>query len=225
MGSSGPILAIDTSTDQVGVALFGTDVAISLTWSAGRRQTVSVLDQVDRTLALAGLRPNGVGAIAVANGPGMFTSLRVGLSLAKGLAHSLDLPVVAVSTLEVAAQPWLVTGQDVVALVSVGRGRVVWQRFAPNGSAMAMPRNSSLEELEATLLEGGPALVTGELPATFAVGLAQAGDHLKVATGQHRDPLLLAKLGADRIARQGPDDLVLLQPAYVHARSDVIAGA
>ena len=53
--SVNPLLAIDTSTEVAGVALLGDSAAVALSWDAGRNQTTTVLDQVDRCLALAGI--------------------------------------------------------------------------------------------------------------------------------------------------------------------------
>lgn len=222
MALSGPILAIDTSTDQAGIGLLGGGASIALTWNAGRNQTVSLLDQVDRCLALAGVRPADLGGLAVANGPGMFTSLRVGASLAKGLAFGLDLPIVGVPTLQITAAPWLGLDCDVVAIVAVGRGRVVWQRFSSDGRELRPPFNSAVPDLRDELLAGGDCFAVGEVPDELATAQADHGIRARAA---RRDPLVLAHLGVERFDRHGPDDLTLLQPDYVLARSGAGVGA
>jgi len=220
MRLSGPILAIDSSTDQAGVGLWGGGAEIALTWNAGRNQTVSLLDQVDRCLALAGVKPAGLAGIGVANGPGMFTSLRVGVSLAKGLAFALDLPVVGVSTLAITAEPWLGLGREVIAVVAVGRGRIVWQRFSAAGAELSPPIHGDAGDLGAELSAGEPCLIAGDVPAE----LATAEHAVRAGAGDRRDPLVLASLAVARFERQGPDDLTLLQPAYAHARAGAAAG-
>ncbi len=216
MGCLGPILAIDTSTDQAGVAVYGDGIAISLSWQAGRTQTVSVLDQIDRCLTLAGSQPDGIGVIAVANGPGMFTSLRVGVSLAKGLASGLDLPVIGVSTLRIAAHPWFGFDREVVAAVAVGRGRTVWQRFSADGLEIGPPVNGSYDELRSAVNSTADTLAVGELAP-----LESSGPEFR---STRRDPLVFAQLARERFDRSGGDDLILLQPDYVHTRSGAIAG-
>src|SRR6478752_10375267 len=124
------VLAIDTSTDFAGIAVSDGSNVVELRWSAGRNQTTSVLEQIDHCLKLAGIAVSDLAAIAVAIGPGMFNGLRVSASIAKGLAIAGDIPLIGISTLEITAAPWHGLGRGVIALVSAGRGRVVWQRFA-----------------------------------------------------------------------------------------------
>ena len=90
------ILAFDTATDLATSALVA-DGAI-LGESATRPQ--SLLADVDALLADAGMIPADLTAIVVGTGPGSFTGTRIGLSVARGLALALDLPVAGVSTLD-----------------------------------------------------------------------------------------------------------------------------
>jgi tRNA threonylcarbamoyl adenosine modification protein YeaZ len=154
----------------------------------------------------------------------MFTSLRVGVSLAKGLAIGLDLPVVGVSTLEVAAQAWIGLDREIVAVVSVGRGRVVWQRFSSAGIPLGEPVNSAEDELRDALLDSRSALIVGELSEALAVECSAAGMVVRIGDMGRRDPMLLAQLGRERLAQRGPDDLTALQPTYVHSRSAAVSG-
>src|SRR5688500_3324814 len=92
------LLAIDSSTEQAGVALFDGARVGELTWHAGRAQTTSLLGQVHHLLDLHDLAVGDLGAVAVAVGPGTFNGLRVGLSVAKGLVLGLSVPLVGVPT-------------------------------------------------------------------------------------------------------------------------------
>lgn len=218
------LLAIDTSTDFAGIGLLEEDGAVALTWKAGRNQTVALLDQVDRCLRLAGVAQDELGGVVVASGPGMFTSLRVGISLAKGLAFALDLPIVGVPTLQVAALPWTGLGRDVIAVVAAGRGRVVWQRFKSFDAPVGAPVNTSTDELRIAALDGEPALVTGELPEELAADLRERRVWVRDGQDGRRDPLVLARLGDERFVREGGDNLAMLEPRYVHSRAGAAGG-
>ncbi len=101
--SSGPtILAIDTSTDvcSVAIAQKGKKEEIhESTVIAAREHTQRILPMIEKLLAESALTLRQLDAIAIANGPGSFTGLRIGLSVAQGLAYGADLPLVPVSTL------------------------------------------------------------------------------------------------------------------------------
>jgi tRNA threonylcarbamoyl adenosine modification protein YeaZ len=60
----------------------------------------------------------------VARGPGSFNGLRVGVSTAKGLAFSLGIPIVGISTLEVEAYQHAETGLPICPIFNVGRGEI-----------------------------------------------------------------------------------------------------
>ena len=89
------ILAFDTATDLATSALVADGVIL------GERTTrpQSLLADVDTLLTAAGFVPADLTGIVVGTGPGSFTGTRIGLSVARGLALSLDLPVAGVSTL------------------------------------------------------------------------------------------------------------------------------
>jgi tRNA threonylcarbamoyladenosine biosynthesis protein TsaB len=93
------ILAFDTATDLATSALVADGVAL------GERVTrpQSLLADIDALLAAAGVVPADLTGIVVGTGPGSFTGTRIGLSVARGLALSLELPVAGVSTLDALA--------------------------------------------------------------------------------------------------------------------------
>lgn len=97
-------LAIDTSTVPASVALGrgGTQIAgRSLEASATRSETV--LPAIDEMLAEVGESVRGVREVVVGSGPGSFTGVRIGASLAKGLCYALDTPLYAFSSLAATA--------------------------------------------------------------------------------------------------------------------------
>ena len=117
------ILLIDTCGEVGSVALADSDADVSSVISAelpGRSASERLVATVRGLAAQAGWEFATVGAIAVVNGPGSFTGVRVGVSAAKGLAEALTVPVVAISRLAVMAE--LGGGGRVLAVLDAGRG-------------------------------------------------------------------------------------------------------
>ena len=135
------------------------------------------------------------------------------------------LPIVGVPTLELVAHPWIGFEREIIAVVPVGRGRVVWKRFSDHGAATSQPVNAALEELLVVLEDPAHGLVVGDVPESFAHELTSKGFIVRTDPVARRNPLVLAELGVRRLAASGADDLTLLQPDYVLSRSGAVAGA
>ena len=97
------ILALETATDSCSVALWQDGALLERFEPGARRQTERVLPLVDELLAEAGVALTQLDVIAFGQGPGAFTGVRVAVSVAQGLAFSLDRPVTGVSTLAACA--------------------------------------------------------------------------------------------------------------------------
>lgn len=93
------VLAFDTATDVATCALVDDGEVLGERTSLAR----TVLEDADALLRDARRSPQDVEAVVVGTGPGSFTSTRIGLAVARGLALSLDVPVAGVSTLDVLA--------------------------------------------------------------------------------------------------------------------------
>lgn len=93
------LLAIETATEACSVALIHGQDIIARSEIAPRRHTELVLPMADALLAEAGIGRQALDAIAVGRGPGAFTGVRLGVSLAQGMALALDLPVITISSL------------------------------------------------------------------------------------------------------------------------------
>lgn len=210
------LLALDTSTGQAGVALTNGQRLLEVTWDAGRAQTTSLLREVDHLMQLASAKPEEVGAVAVAIGPGSFTGLRVGLSVAKGLALAQGAAVIGVPTLEIAAAVVLALdpSRSVVSVAPAGRGRVVWQRYGPGKDPEV--RNTSLPELLEEVRRQPETVIAGELSPDQRQELVADGVALLPASYLARRPAVLADLGFARWAAGDVDDGASLEPTYVH---------
>ncbi len=211
------LLAIDTSADRAGLALFDGEALHECAWPAERRQTTEVPPRISELLERAGLTVADLGGVAVAIGPGTFTGLRVGLSLAKGLAMAGDLPIAGVPTLEATALPWLRAGRSVIAVLPAGRGRLVWQEFG--GTEGTAPVNGTPADLLATIDETAVDAIVGELPLTLREALATSPVPVVAEPGLSSRIGSVARLGWKALSSGRADDLATLEPVYVHGVS------
>ena len=112
------LLAVDTSTPQIGLALYdGARVLGESIWTSPARHTVELAPAVVDLLKHSGIRIDQIKALGVAIGPGSFTSLRVGLSFIKGLAYARFLPTIGINTLDVVAASQPLSSRPLVCIL------------------------------------------------------------------------------------------------------------
>jgi tRNA threonylcarbamoyladenosine biosynthesis protein TsaB len=212
------LLAIDTSTAQAGLALYDGDLLAELTWPAGRHGSQTVLAETERLLALAGRRVDDITAVGIALGPGSFSALRVGMSLAKGLAFAGDRALIGIPTLDVVSYPHRHAGRLVWAILDAGRGRVVAAPYTMNGTewqACAAPYHGPVAALVERITD--PALVAGEAPPAMIDALTDRADVIVLPPAvRPRRPGALAELAWARLRAGDVDDPFALEPLYLH---------
>ena len=99
------ILCIETGTDICSVGIARDGELISLRESdEGRDHAKRVGVFVDELLRETGVQPDELDAVAVGMGPGSYTGLRIGVSFAKGLCYGLNIPLIAVGSLDALAE-------------------------------------------------------------------------------------------------------------------------
>lgn len=205
--------AIDTCTRMCSLALRDEHrVCSEHTWLVERHHTATISTHINQMCVEAGITPAQLSAVIVALGPGSFTGVRCGLSIAKGLALAAGFPVIGVTAFEIlrAAQAFEATvAQPIYALVEAGRKRVAVNRF--DGSSLEPNQFciQSWEEFSATLRH--PAYVCGDIPSTLqpTLLLRLAPPALNV-----RRAGILADLGHARYERGIFDNLDTLSPIY-----------
>ena len=220
------LLAVDTSTAQIGLALYdGAQVMGEFAWRSSQRHTVELAPAISDLLRHCGFTTKDIRALGVALGPGSFTSLRVGLSLVKGLALARHLPVVGIRTLDILAAAQPASKLPLAAVIQAGRGRLAigWYKSSKNGwqakgPARVVTLDALLDEIES------PSLVCGELTSGERQKLFEKPDvHLASPVQSMRRPAMLAELAWDRWQAGKVDDEASLAPIYLHVAESIPA--
>lgn len=98
------ILQIETATQTCSVAVAKDGQLLSCIERTDKNIHASNITLfIEQALAKAGKKPSDLDAVAVSMGPGSYTGLRIGVSTAKGLCYALDIPLIAINTLEAMA--------------------------------------------------------------------------------------------------------------------------
>ena len=124
------LLALDTATQRASIALHdGTTLRAECTWEASNRHTVTLLPHVVQLLANSDLTAEDITAIGVCIGPGSYTGVRIGVSVAKGLASARKLPLVGITTLDILAAAQPEDDRMLYPIFAAGRKRVGYARY------------------------------------------------------------------------------------------------
>lgn len=221
------LLAVDTSTTQVGLALYdGAQVVGEMLWHSRYHHTVELAPALSDLLARTGATMDRIQALGVALGPGSFTSLRVGLALVKGLALARRLPVIGIPTLDALAAAQPLRDLPLAAVLQAGRGRLalVWYRAGEDGwQAQGAARTTTADALADEI--DCPTLVCGELSAEERQRLARKRVNILLASPAQsvRRPAFLAELAWKRWQAGKVDDLSALAPIYLHVGEPIPA--
>lgn len=220
------LLAIDTATRAASVALYRDGVIAELTWRSRDNHTVETMDQIVRLLALAGVTKNDLQAIGVALGPGSFTGLRVGMSIAKGLAFGYQVPLIGIPTLDGIAHAHAYQPLAIWAILEAGRGRFIVARYTVSRGIIKRASEYALTNVEGIVdLVGAPqgekharALVCGDVDAALANLLTERlGTRVVLASPAQnaRRAGYLAERAWARLQNNDVDDTSALVPIYL----------
>jgi tRNA threonylcarbamoyladenosine biosynthesis protein TsaB len=225
------VLAIDTSTRRVGVALGsqrGVVASIELGEAAADgppRHAEQLVPTIDYLVRGADLSLRQLSAVAVAIGPGMFTGLRVGVTTAKVMAQSLRIPVIPVPSLDLVAYPLRHTNARViVSTLDARRDEIYYARYRSvpgglqrdSGYELASPRDL-LGEIDAA---GASVIVAGDGVLRFRDQF-EVHELCEVAGPSFAAPNLaaLVELASSRFEREDFTPAADVVPMYLR-RSD-----
>ena len=219
-------LCIDTSTRYAIVALTADgSIVKEVSWHSSKNHTLELASTVAAMLEDAEAGVSDIDSIIVAKGPGGFSALRVGMGFAKGLAESMDVGLVGVSTLELEAARFFDTsqGSPLCPMLEVGRERFAWSLYEYASAEWSLSMAEQVTTLEA-MVDAAPdgTLFCGE-------GAWQALDRLQAlgrgketviaSTPPTRDAAVLSTLGLRALAAGVVADSTAMEPNYLRQPS------
>jgi tRNA threonylcarbamoyladenosine biosynthesis protein TsaB len=116
------ILAIECTHAHLSVAVMNAGVVTEVQRPDWKKAAETLVPLIEQVMTESGLKRQDLQAIAVSSGPGSFTSLRIGMSVAKGVAYGLGLPLIPVPTMPAMAASLPETAGKVMAVVPSRKG-------------------------------------------------------------------------------------------------------
>ena len=213
-------LAIDTSTDTASLALVqDSQVLAELTWRCEQSHSTELLPRLADLLSRSKSSLQSISCIIVAKGPGSFNGLRVGISTAKGLAFSLGIPMVGISTLEVEAYQHAETNLPICPIFNAGRGEIATAIYQMKGNEWRQITSQHITTVEILCSQiTTKTIFCGEFVASIAGQLKRQLKQRAIissSTARLRRASFLAELGQQRLEAGNYDKPATLHPLYL----------
>ena len=200
------ILCIETATTNCSVALSvnGSVIALHEDNSKGYSHAELLHVYINDVLKEASLDKEKLDAIAISMGPGSYTGLRIGVSAAKGLCFALDIPLIAIATLESLAHKITVTSGTIIPMLDARRMEVYSAVF-----------NSKKQEIRETRAE----ILTKNSFSEYLV----KGDVTFIGSGVEKFQTLCGHSNANFIKEELPSAAQMATIAALkHKKSDTV---
>ncbi|MGA2504000.1 MAG: tRNA (adenosine(37)-N6)-threonylcarbamoyltransferase complex dimerization subunit type 1 TsaB [Anaerolineales bacterium] len=228
------LLAIDTSTAQIGLALYdGECIVGELVWLSHAHHTEQLAPALAGLLERVSMKMEAIEALGVAIGPGSFTSLRVGLAFVKGLALARHLPLIGIPTLDIVVAAIPVSdlnlantatagsgpSRKLAAVLQAGRGRLAVGWYKPTSTgwqAEGPATTTTADELEQKIHK--PVIICGEMSPEDRRCLGRKFKNVTLASPAQcvRRPGVLAEIAWTRWKAGKTDAAESLAPIYLH---------
>jgi tRNA threonylcarbamoyladenosine biosynthesis protein TsaB len=214
------VLSVDTATRRATVAaVCGGQLLHRAQHEQPRTHAERLPAMIDEVLAGAGWARGQVDLLAVGQGPGSFTGVRVGMALAKGLGLALGIPLVGVNSLEAMAYAGRsqLGAIPLASLLDAKKSEVFVASYDGRGEPVAAPRHIPREQVGCWFREQAGALgahlrALGEVVSELEIEPTQTFRH---PSSDLPEPFAMALIAAARWAQQPYDQLDVVEPMYI----------
>ncbi len=203
------ILGVESSATAASAAIYNDGKIIAQTFSnTGLTHSQTLLPMVDATLKMANLSLSDIDYIAVSNGPGSFTGVRIGVSLVKGLAQPSGMKCIEVSTLEAIAKPLENTGCYAVSVMDARCNQVYTAQFGCENGFQRVTEDEAI-----TIDELGERLKDIKQPIVLI------GDGTNVAYKKFKDVIENVRVSAPSVRYQSASSVCLIAAEKIEGGS------
>ncbi len=223
------ILAIDTSTQWLSAALYDVEQEVfpfEKTWRTTRRHTIELTSAVERLLHEAGATIQVIDTLAVAIGPGSFTSLRIGLAFAKGVVLANHINLIGIPSLDILAYSQPAANLPLICVLQAGRAKLAACRYTYQDQWVAQGESFVLTPKELSEEIEEETIICGEMDAEERRVISRKWKkvHLCSPAGSIRRASFLAEMAAQKSAQGNYDDPMTLAPIYLHTADPIPDG-
>jgi len=209
------VLGIETSTDQGSVALLENERLLGeFLWNLPRSHSQKLIPSIESLLHTLKIELKEIETICVGLGPGSFTGLRVGLSVAKGLAFSLGAKIVGIPSFDALA--WDLKEKDLVCILSDAKRGLLFFGLYNKGKRMGDLKVLSPEEVLGFLKDTKEITLIGDGALLYRHIFEKEGFTIDPTPAYPRASSI-ALLGFKKILLHGEDNLSSLSPLYLMA--------
>ncbi|MDD4899694.1 MAG: tRNA (adenosine(37)-N6)-threonylcarbamoyltransferase complex dimerization subunit type 1 TsaB [Candidatus Omnitrophica bacterium] len=214
------ILAIDTTTNTLCLGVYDDGKVYAYSLESGRKLSGLLMATIKNVLDALELKPSEIDYLACGVGPGSFTGLRVGLSTIKGLAFSLNKPIVAVPTLDILAEnaegfnsdyiiPAIDAKRNLIFCSIYKRGNKGIKRVSPY---MLLSENEFVSKIK------NKALVLGDALNLYQQSLSKRAKNAVLLDKDYwkLNPANLLALSLQRIKKREVTDTFKVKPIYLY---------
>ena len=211
------ILAIDTALDACAAAVLDTDASKIVAQESQpmkRGHAEALMPLIARVMKESAVAFTALDRIAVTNGPGSFTGLRVGLSAARGIALAAGKPVVGLTTLSAYAAPIVAQNAEhpIISAIDARHDHVYFQVVGGDGSSLIRPQVAPIAEALAASKFGAAHLVGNAAGILAERWPADAAPPFRIDMQAAPDIAWVAWLGA-----AATPDMAPARPFYLRA--------
>lgn len=223
------ILAINTASSRTGIALFKVKVPKSSaenlqipilaedSWPAKNNEAEKLMPAIANLLKTARQNLTDIKQIYVIKGPGSFTGLRVGITVANTIAYLNNCELFGLSTFEYWHSASQATGSDnLTVLIYAGSGGVYLSEYARSTSEISEPEIINLSELNQKFESKKIKSITGDIsPAQIAILKNIKFIKIKKTFAEIMKPIIEKKIQKSIMRQSRVTPVKIIRPLYI----------